>query len=559
MNRDAGDWPVLLSMKGWRPADLGGDVAAALTLIAIAIPEQMATARLGAFPPAFGFWVFVAGSLGVALFSASRVLSVGADSTIAPIFAGGLAAFAAVGTGPYHGLAALLALMVGVLVLTSGLFRLGWIANLLSVPVTTGFLIGIAAHIVVSQLPAFLGLALPRMDFFATLAAVGAEARAINPYAFAIAVFVFAVTTIAERIDRRFPAAVVAVGIATLAVAGFDLARRGVPVLGALPAGLPAFAMPAVDLATLVKLIPLAVLVWFVVLIQTAATERAFTSSRRADLNRDYVGIGVANLLLGFIGAFPANASPPRTAAVVESGSRSGLCNVLAALAVALFAIFGMRLLADVPVSALAGLLFFVAQRIVRVPVLLETWRKTKGEFGLIVATAAAIVAFPIATGVGIGIGLSILHGVWTITRAGAVLFVRVPHTTIWWPRSAAPRGETVPGVAVIGFQAPLFFLNADAFQGQFERLLRDTPSTLVVLEASNIVEIDFSGAEALAGVIADLKAQGRIFAIARLESDRTRAALERFGITALIGEGQIYLSVEDAVRAWQAKQGGAA
>ena len=134
------------------------DITAALALAAIAIPEQIATARLAGAPPATGLLVFFAGSLGFFLLGRNRYISVGADSTIAPIFAAALAAMAAATTPQYMALAALVALMAGALVGAAGMLRLGWVARLLSVPVITGFLAGISIHIALSQLPALLGV-----------------------------------------------------------------------------------------------------------------------------------------------------------------------------------------------------------------------------------------------------------------------------------------------------------------------------------------------------------------------------------------------------------------
>ena len=154
-------WPVLGSLASYRTSFLTRDLIAGLTLAAIAIPEQMATARLGGFSPEVGFFAFLAGSLAFAVFGSNRFLSCGADSTVAPIFAGTLALLAAPGSAEYAALAAALALMVGLLLVAGGIFRLGWIADLLSIPVTIGFLAGISVHILVSQLPTVLGLPAP--------------------------------------------------------------------------------------------------------------------------------------------------------------------------------------------------------------------------------------------------------------------------------------------------------------------------------------------------------------------------------------------------------------
>src|ERR1700730_4617323 len=142
-------WPLFRSLRAYRAAYVPADLVAGLTLAAIAIPEQMATARLGGFAPQIGFFAFIAGSIGFAMLGANRFLSCGADSTITPIFAGGLVLLAASGSPDYQALAAALALMVGVIMVLGGLFRLGWIADLLSTPVTVGFLAGISLHILV--------------------------------------------------------------------------------------------------------------------------------------------------------------------------------------------------------------------------------------------------------------------------------------------------------------------------------------------------------------------------------------------------------------------------
>src|SRR6201997_3140001 len=156
--RPARSWPLFPSLASYSFAALPGDLISGPTLAAIPIPEQMATARLGGFEPQIGFFAFMAGSLGFAMLGGNRFLSCGADSTITPIFAGALAALAAAGSADYQALAIALALMVGVMLLASGLLKLGGIANLLSVPVTVGFLLGISVHIMVSQLPGVLGL-----------------------------------------------------------------------------------------------------------------------------------------------------------------------------------------------------------------------------------------------------------------------------------------------------------------------------------------------------------------------------------------------------------------
>jgi sulfate permease, SulP family len=147
---------ILPSLRGYRAFWLWPDVVAGLTLVAIAVPEQIATARLAFMPAAAGLYAFIAGSALFAVLGRSGQISVGADSTIAPVLAAGVAGLAAAGTPRYIHLVSFLTLMAGALIIASGLLRLGWICEFLSTPVITGVLAGIAVQIAVRQIPAIL-------------------------------------------------------------------------------------------------------------------------------------------------------------------------------------------------------------------------------------------------------------------------------------------------------------------------------------------------------------------------------------------------------------------
>jgi MFS superfamily sulfate permease-like transporter len=547
-------WPVFRSLSSYRLQFLTHDLFAGLTLAAIAIPEQMATARLGGFAPQIGFFAFLAGSLAFAAFGSNRFLSCGADSTITPIFAGGLALMAVSGTADYPVLAAALALMVGLLLVTAGIFRLGWVADLLSIPVTIGFLAGISVHILISQLPGILGLPSSDGPMLQRLATLISHLNQTNPFTLVIGLGVLAITAISERVDARIPGALIGLAVASAGVMLLGLESRGVTVLGAVSVALPAVGIPEVSGGHLTSLVSLSLIIAIVVMVQTAATTRSFPSSpdEPPDVDRDFVGAGVGSVLSGLIGAFPVNASPPRTAVVCETGGRSQLAGLAAAAIVIVLLAFGAALLGRIPNAALGGVLLFVALRIVRVGQIVAIYRQSLGEFLLIVSTSAAIIVLPIEQGVGIGIALSLLHGIWSTTRARVLLFERVPGTSIWWPTSPNLPGEREPGIIVAGFQAPLSFLNAYHFRRDILDALQSSrqKTRLIVLEATGIVEIDFTAAQILRDLIRQCHADGVDFAIARLESVRAQAAMTRFGIDELLGPNRSFHSVEEAIKA---------
>lgn len=545
------DWPVLRSFAGWRSTDLTGDLAAGLTLAAIAIPEQMATARLGGFPPEIGLFAFLAGTLGFALMGANRYLSCGADSTITPIFAGTLALLAAQTSPAYGALAALLAVMVGAILVAAGIARLGWIAGFLSVPVTTGFLAGIALHIIVSQLPAFLGVPVASEHFFERIAQLAGALGHAYPWSLALGGLVFAAMIATENLAPRLPGALIGLAVAMILVAALGLDAKGVAMVGTAPMTWPHPRLPAVTGGSLGGIAGLAIIIATVVMVQTAATTRAFASlADPRDVNRDFIGVGAGSILAGLCGLFPVNASPPRTAAVREAGGRTQASGLAAAAVVVLLVACGASLLRYVPLSALAGVLLAVALRIARPSTFALVLRQTPAEFALILATMIAIVVLPIQSGVAVGIALSLLHGIWTITRTRMIEFEKVPGTSVWWPPSPEMRGERLSRVRVVAFQAPLSFLNADAFRHDMIVTIDRDDITLIVFEASSVAEIDFTSAQVLLEIIDRAEKAGIAFAIARLTSLRAQQALVRFGIIEKLGPKGLYRSVDEAIRA---------
>ncbi len=349
--------------SGW----FGHDLVAGLVLAAIALPEQLATARLAGLPPETGLMAFAGGVIGYALLGTNRLLSVGADSTIAPIIAGGLAIAAASSGLPYGEMAVLLSLLVGVVLLVAGALQAGWISDLLSVPVTCGFMAGIAVHIAVHQLPAVLGLPAPDGTILAQLRAILIHLPGTNPAELLIGVGVFAAALLAERLVPRFPAPLLAVAASALAVATLGSGSHGIVVLNAVHASIqwPPIASPD-DIRDIGPLIPLAFIVAVVCMMQTAAVVRAFPTRENGQdehVSPSFMGVGLGCVVSGLLGAFPVNASPPRTAIVAEAGGKSGFAGLTAVAAIVLLVVFGSALLAYVPQAALAGVLLMVPQR----------------------------------------------------------------------------------------------------------------------------------------------------------------------------------------------------
>lgn len=555
MARPRGGW-LFASLRHYDLSWLPGDAIAGLTLAAIAIPEQLATARLVGMPPMTGLLAFAAGSLAFAAFGANRFMSVGADSTIAPIMAGGLAMVAVAGTAHYSGMTAVLALLVGLVLLLAGLLRAGWIADLLSVPVTTGFLAGISVHIIVGQLPTILGLEVPHGHLVVRLGAILRELPQSNSYPMAIGLGVLAVTMLAEQRSARIPGALIGLVASGLAVWLMGLEHRGVAVLGALPIAPPAFALVLPTWSEFTQLLPVSLIVALVCMMQTAAVVQSFPSEpgEQEDVSRDFGALGAGSILAAVLGAFAVNSSPPRTAVAHESGGRSQLASLLAIAIIMAIVLLAAGAFAVVPQAALSGVLVFIGMRIFRAATMREIYRRGGWEILLVVASAALVVLLPMETGVTMSIVLSLLHSIYIIARPGCAVLARVPGTTVWWSLGKGEAGEHEPGVLVFAPGAPINFTNAAYVRGRLNDAIgaMAEPCRLVVIEANGVIYIDFTGSGILQQLITDLRGRGIDVAVARLESDRAQRAAARSGLIARLGDDHVFRSVEDAIRSRQ-------
>ena len=549
--------PLFPSLQGYRRPWVGLDALAALTLLAIAVPEQLATSRLAGMPPITGFYAFIAGTAMFALLGSNRQLSVGADSTIAPLFAVGIGGLAATGSTQYVALVGILSVTVGAIVALVWLLRLGWVAEFLSAPIITGFLAGVAVIIVVHQLPDLLGLPAEGGSTEHRLDAVGHALGQTNGWTLAIGAGVIAVVVAAERVDRRLPGGLLALVVSTGLVGLFGLRSRGVAALGTVAHSVPRFGLHGLSLHALGDVAPLAGLVALVVVTQTAATTRAFADQEgyEVDVGRDFLGVGAGSVVAGLVGAFPVNASPPRTAAVAAARGRTQAAGLAAAAALAVL-VPAAGVLKNVPLAALAGVLVFIAARIVRVRDLVAIARFNRFEFALTLVTLLTVALVGVEQGIAVAVGLAILDRTRLDARPKLHVLGRIAGTTSWVPLSAGEDVEQLPGVLVVLYATPLWYANAVHFRAQLETSLGRAKGEprVVVLEALGMSDIDFTGARALGEVLTMLERRRITFAVARSGS-HLRESLARSGLLERIGESRFYPSVGEAVAALQPQE----
>ena len=549
--RVRGVHPFLFSsLRGYRRAWVAPDLLAGLTLLVIAVPEQLATSRLAGMPPITGFYAFVAGTVLFAMLGSSPQMSVGADSTIAPLFAVGIARLAPSGSAHYVDLVGILALMVGVLVAVVGILRLGWIAEFLSAPIIAGFMSGVAVIIVVHQLPDLFGLGSVSGSTLNRIAVVVRHLSDINGPTLGVGAAVFAIVVAARRIDRRLPGALVGLVGSTIAVAALTLRAHGVAVLGTVAHGAPRLGLFDLSWSTIGSVAPIAGVVALVVVSQSAATTRGFADQGRYDVDvaRDFLGVGAGSIAAGLVGSFPVNASPPRTAAVASASGRTQAAGLGAAIAVVAL-IPAAGLLKDVPLATLAAVLIYVATRILRVHDLVAIARFDRFELGLALVTLLTVALLGVEQGIGVAVGLAILDRTRLSARPGMHVLGRIPRTTSWVPVSTSAQAAQIPSVVAVLFATPLWYANAVHFHTQLKASLARAVGTpaLLVLDALGMSDIDYTGSRVLAEVLDELDHDHIAFAFARA-GGHVRESLRRSGLEARIGSDHFFASVDEAV-----------
>ena len=524
------------------------EVVAGITLLAIAIPEQLATSRLAGVPAFLAMIAFIAGTLAFLALGANPIMSVGADSTIAPLFAVALAHLAATGSPIYIELVAMTAVVTGLLVAAIGLLRLGWMADLLSRPIITGFMGGIGLIIIVHQLPDALGIPGGGESLVGRLHVIASQLGQVHGWPLALALGTVLVMVIGDHVNARLPWALVAVVAAVVLTAALSLSHHGVAELGTVVAGAPVWRLRWLSLHQWGQVVTIALTLMVVVISQSAMTSRVSSEEIGAgeDLSRDFVGVGAANVAAGLLGSFPVDASPPRTLVVGMAGGRTRLAGLVAGLGMLVLTPFA-AFAHVIPLPVLAGVLFFIAGRLIKVRQLGAMWRAGRSELAVAVASALGVLLLGVELGLAIAVGLAILLRTWRSARPRMLELGRRAGTTSWEPLNRAGV-EPVPGVLAVLFDESLYFANAGAFRLELHRLLgTDGPDRHVVVDAVAMSEIDYSALVMLADVVRDLAAGGNNLVVARA-NDAVRRQLTVAGppLSALA----LYESVDDAVAA---------
>lgn len=547
--------PGVRTIITYRGDWLGPDVVAGLALTALLVPQGMAYAELAGLPPVTGLYTTVLALAAYAVFGPSRVLVLGPDSALAPLIAAAVVPLSAGDPARAVSLAAVLALLTGVVCVGTGLARLGAITELLSKPVRVGYINGIALVVLVSQLPKLLGFSTDADGWVAEVAAVisGVASGNIDPTAMGLGVSSLAIMLLAGRLSPRIPGVLIATVGATLAVAMFDLADV-VSVVGPLPAGLPTPAVPLVGVADLAPLGVAAVGIALVAFADTAALSTTFAAKLGdpVDPNQDIAALGAANLAAGMFQGFPMSGSSSRTAVADAVGSKTQLTGVIGAVSIVGLLMFANDLLADLPSATLAAIVIVASFTLFDLDEMRWLWNVRRSEFTLSLAALLGVTMVGVLEGLLIAIGLSLGNFVRRAWRPYDAVLGRVKGLRGYHDIERHPEARQIPGLVIFRFDAPMFFANAEHFQRRIAQAIHaaDTPVRWVVVAAEPVADIDTTAAETLQEILDEFDRRDIQLAFAELKGP-VKDRLRRYRLYDRIGDEHFYPTVGRATSAY--------
>ncbi|WP_306466970.1 SulP family inorganic anion transporter [Thermoleptolyngbya sichuanensis] len=550
--------PGLHRLRAYRRDWLRGDVLAGATVAAYLIPQCMAYGELAGVGPVAGLWAILPPMLIYAVLGSSPQLSVGPESTTAVMTAAAIAPLLASSPQSYPTLAALLALLVGLVCIAGSLLRLGFLANLLSKPILIGYMTGVALIMIGGQLGKISGVAIQSDNVFGQFGEFFSQLDQIHRPTFLLSLLVLSFLFGIQRRWRTAPGPLLAVLLATTAVALLDLERQGLAVVGEIPAGLPHLALPLASLSELPSLLGAAVGIAVVGYSDNVLTARAFATRNGYEINanQELLALGAANLGTGLMQGFPVSSSGSRTVIGDSLGSKSQLFSLVAFGVVIVVLLFLQPLLALFPKAALGAIVIYAATKLIEIPELKRLRRFRQSEFLLAIATLFGVLLTDILVGVAIAVGLSVIDLFARITRPHDAVLGTVPDVPGLHDIDDWPGATTIPGLVIYRYDAPLCFANAEDFKQRALGAIaaERVPVEWFVLNTEAIAEIDITAADMLSEFCDELASRHITFALARVKQD-LYAQLRRSGLLEKIGTDQIYLTLHTAIAGFEGRK----
>ena len=533
----------------WRP-----DTLASLSLWAVLIPQSMAYAQLAGVPAVYGLYTAFAAMIGYAFFGTSRVLNQGPESAVAIVTAATLLPLVGGDGDRYILMASVLAILVGIWAILGGFARLGFITRYISRPILTGYIVGSAWLIVISQLPALFGISVDEANYYTALGALVQNLGDTNLWTLGLGLSLIALIYILKRLMPKLPAYLIAAVVATIVVAVFNLEDVGVTVVGDIQSGIPLPKIPFVPLSDVVGLILPAAGIALLAYADSVVTAESLArpAGYEIDADQEFFGLGMASVFSGFFQGFPVNGSQTRSVVLVDAGARTQMSGLISSGLVIVTLLLLTPLFEILPNVALAAIVIVAGIGLFDLAELKRLWRIQRADFILTMLTALAVVVIGMLPGIVIAVALSLLDVARRSSAPHTAILVQVPGTDTYRDMNHVEGGEAIPGLLIYRFDAPLFFANVSVMTDEMSNLVEiaSPPFEWILIDAESIHDMDTTAVQGLEELVEDLHDAGITLAFARLRN-AVRVIMTSAGLIDEIGEENIYLEIDDGVTAF--------
>ena len=547
--------PGLRTLRTYNKAWLPRDLVAGAVLCALLVPQGMAYAELAGLPPITGLYTTVACLVAYAAFGPSPYLILGPDSALGPLIAAAILPLAAGNTEYAIALAGMLALIVSIICIGAGLARLGFVADLISKPVRVGYLAGLAVTIFIGQLPKLFGYSVDASGLLREFSTFLQNLNQTNPWTLAVGLLSLFVILGLKRWAPRIPGVLVAVVLSILVTQFFDLAAKGVSTVGALPQGFPLPSFPAVELSALPLLIGTAFGIALVAIGDTISTSTGFAARRgiEVDGDQEMFGIGAANLFAGFFQGFPVSTSGSRTAVAEQSGAKTQLTGIVAAVLVLAMLLFVPGLVRNMPQSALAAIIIAASLSLFDVAELRHLWAVRRSEFVLALIALLGVALVGVLQGIVIAVVISIFQLFEKAWRPYTAVLGKPEGIAGYHDIEHFPDAVQIPGLLMIRWDASIFFANASLFRKKLQVLIAQSePKPVwILIAAESINEIDTTAGDMLVDLDKELNAAGTHLVFAELKRHIVEK-VERYGLMETLDRRHFFPTIDVAVEAFQ-------
>lgn len=541
--------PSLQWIKNYKRQWLSGDISAGLTVGVMLIPQGMAYSMLAGLPPIYGLYAVTIPLIIYALLGTSRQLAVGPVAMVSLLISSGVGQLAQAGTDPYIALAILLAFMVGLIQLSMGLFRLGFLVNFLSHPVIAGFTSAAALIIGFSQFKHLLGIKVSGEKFLEIMSQIFDNLSQTHLTTVAIGLVAIGILIMVKKIHKLIPGPLIVVLAGILVVYVGGLYDQGVKIVGEIPSGLPSLSMFSLDVASMKSLLPTAFTIAFVGFMESIAVAKAIHARHKdytLDANQELIALGVANVAGSVFKSFPVTGGFSRTAVNDQAGAKTGLASLISATLIVLTLLFFTSYFYYLPNAVLAAIIIVAVYGLIDFKEAKHLWHTDKMDFGLFIAAAMGTLILGIEEGILLGVLISIAMLVFRVSYPHYAELGLVNGKDF---KNIVRYGDAQieDSIVIMRFDAQLFFANAGYFKDKVSSLIakRKNPKVFI-LDASPISTLDSSAVHALHDLIADMKKDGITFLLANAIGP-VRDVLEKGGLDKQIGKEHCFMSLGQA------------